>query len=243
VLERDVALKEISTAGIADGAAVQRFRREAQALARLTHSNIVQVYDLVESAERLWMVMELVEGESLASILEREGRLPAEEAARIGLQVARGLSFAHRRGVIHRDVKPSNVLVTRDGTAKVADFGVARMTDTGTGTLPGQVIGSPHYLSPEQASGREADERSDVYSMGVMMFEMLSGRRPFEGDLMSLLSQHLTQPPPPIGGNAASDDLETVVRRMLEKQPSNRPADMDETGRLLGSFCGAGHHG
>ena len=153
VLDRAVAVKEFSPSVVSDPQLMERFEREARSLARLTHPNIVQVYDLLEETDRLWMVIELVEGGDAATLLSRRGRLDPVETARIGAQVAEGLAYAHGRGVVHRDVKPANVLLTRDGTAKVADFGIAKMLGSGQETVAGTVFGSPSYMSPEQASG------------------------------------------------------------------------------------------
>jgi eukaryotic-like serine/threonine-protein kinase len=175
----------------------------------------------------------------LATTIREQGPIPAEQAARIGAQVADGLAFAHRKGVIHRDVKPSNILLAADRTPKIVDFGIARVAGSGTATLAGTVMGSPHYMSPEQASGREADERSDVYAMGVTLFEMVSGERPFDGDVVMLLSQHLNRPAPrlPPSTGTAAEGLEGIILRMLEKDPARRPATMEETAGLLLSLC------
>jgi len=238
VLERSVALKELPAFAAMDVALTQRFRQEAKALARLTHPNIVQVYDLVEDGSRLWMALELVEGGDVSSSIRERGRLPANEVARIGVQMAAGLGYAHGKGVIHRDVKPANVLVTKDGLAKIADFGIARLVGSAGSTVPGQVYGSPHYLSPEQAAGGTADARSDVYSMGAALFEMLTGEPPFVGEALSILSQHIASEVPSIRRTGADvpDGLEEVVFRMLAKSPGDRPCDMAETAHLLQPF-------
>jgi serine/threonine-protein kinase len=239
VLERPVALKELPAFAATDAVLAQRFRQEAKALARLTHPNIVQVYDLVEDGSRLWMALELIEGGDVSSAIGERGRLPASEVARIGIQMAAGLGYAHGKGVIHRDVKPANVLVTADGLAKLADFGIARLIGSAGHTAPGQVYGSPHYLSPEQASGGAADERSDVYSMGAALFEMLTGEPPFVGEALAILSQHISREVPSIRGRAGDvpAGLEDVVLRMLAKRPEDRPRDMAEAARLLEPFA------
>ena len=153
--------------------------------------------------------------------------------------MAAGLGYAHGKGVIHRDVKPANVLVTKDGLAKIADFGIARLVGSAGSTVPGQVYGSPHYLSPEQAAGRTADARSDVYSMGAALFEMLTGEPPFIGEALAILAQHISEEVPSIRRSAADvpAGLEDVVLRMLAKSPEDRPRDMAETARLLEPFA------
>ena len=228
VLGRRVALKELPLGLARDPAFVVRFRQEARALARLTHSNIIQVYDLIDEADRLWMAIELVEGSDLASVLARHGKMNAHATAALAVQIADGLGYAHEHGVIHRDVKPSNVLLTAAGDAKIADFGIAKLTESSTHTLTGEVFGTPRYMSPEQATGSAVGPQSDIYSLGVLLFEMLTGAPPFVGEPLHVLSQHVSQQPPSFRGTAAdvSAELESVVLRMLAKEPSERPRGM-----------------
>ena len=227
-LDRAVALKELPLHLTARSDLARRFRQEARLLARLSHPNIVQVYDLIEDDNRLWIAMEFVDGGTLADAIERSGALAPAQAVRLGRQLAAGLGFAHEQGVIHRDVKPINVLLTSDGIPKLTDFGLAKLLESSVHTQEGSLLGSARYMSPEQAAGRPADERSDVYALGVTFYEMLCGRAPFEGETASVLAQHLSQDPTPLGEFAGDlpSELEALVMRMLEKEPERRPADL-----------------
>ena len=181
-LGRDVALKLLRPEYLRDPDFSSRFRQEAQAAASLSHPNIVHVYDYGEDPSGPYIVMELIDGEDLATILRRSGALPPRQVARIGVGVARALAAAHARGLVHRDIKPGNVLIGSDGAVKVADFGIARAVAEAQVTLPGTTLGSVHYFSPEQARGEPATTASDIYSLGIVLYEMLTGSRPFEGD-------------------------------------------------------------
>ena len=176
-LGRDVALKLLRPEYLQDPEFSTRFRAEAQAAASLTHPNVVTVYDYGEEASGPYLVMELVDGEDLATILRRSGPLPPRQAARIAAGVARALAAAHARGLVHRDVKPGNVLIGRDGQVKVVDFGIARAIAEAQVTLPGTTLGSVHYFSPEQARGEPATASSDIYSLGIVLYELLTGSR------------------------------------------------------------------
>jgi serine/threonine-protein kinase len=216
-------------AELASGEARERFLREARTAAKLSHPHIVPLHTFSESGALLYYVMGFVEGESLEMRLRREGRLTVDEVRRIVSELADALAYAHQMGVVHRDVKPDNVLIDRHtGRAMLTDFGIAKQhagAETLTGT--GIVVGTPHYMSPEQASGERAlDGRSDVYSLGVMAYRMLSGRLPFEGDrLQDVLAQHVTRAPVPIAQAMPSlpPDLVNLVSRALAKQPAERP--------------------
>ena len=174
-LGRDVALKLLRPEYLRDPDFSSRFRQEAQAAASLSHPNIVTVYDYGEDPSGPYIVMELIDGEDLATILRRSGALPPRQVARIGAGVARALAAAHARGLIHRDIKPGNVLIGADGTVKVVDFGIARAIAEAQVTLPGTTLGSVHYFSPEQARGEPATTSSDIYSLGIVLYEMLTG--------------------------------------------------------------------
>jgi serine/threonine protein kinase len=221
-----------------------RFKREAEVCGSLVHQNIVTLYEVGYSNRRIqYLAMEYVEGESLSSLLQRRRRLEIDLAAQITLDVLRGLEYAHERHVVHRDIKPANVLVARDGHAKIGDFGVARSVRENIShrTRAGHLLGTPYYMAPEHIAGKEVDRRSDLFSVGVMFFEMLSGRRPFEGDsIMDVLYDVVNSPTPSL--RAAAPDLprwaEIYASRLLEKKPSSRfisaAAAAGELERLLG---------
>jgi serine/threonine-protein kinase len=230
VLDREVAIKELPHYVAADPFLLARFRKEAKVLARLNHPGIVQVYDFAEGEGRAWIVMEYVPGEELEQTLRREGKLPLERALPLAARLAEAIQYAHSRGVLHRDLKPSNVLVATDGTPKIADFGVARLAHSDTHTRVGAVLGSPAYMSPEQAEGKEVDVRSDIYAFGVTLYKILSGRPLFEGDPAAVIAQVLTRKPQPLRELVPDlpEDVDALIMSMLEKSPANRPATMDE---------------
>ena len=196
-LNRMVAVK-ILKSDLADSAEFRRrFRDESQAVAQLSHANIMSVYDVSRKSEIEYIVMELIEGITLKQYMERRGQMDWREALHFISQIMRGLSHAHSRGIIHRDIKPQNIMILRDGSVKVADFGIACLADTSQ-TLTHEALGSVHYISPEQARGDRMDARSDIYSAGVVLYEMLTGRLPFEGDsAVSVAIQHLSSVPLP----------------------------------------------
>jgi tRNA A-37 threonylcarbamoyl transferase component Bud32 len=229
-LERTVAIKILAEPYSRDSEFVQRFRREAQAAARLNHPNIVSVHDSGSDDGTHFIVMELVEGESLGARLKREGPLAPVEATRIGVAITRALAAAHERGVIHRDMKPSNVMLTEDGGVKVVDFGIARASGAEEITRSGLVLGSALYVSPEQAQGASGDERSDLYALGCVLYQMLTGRPPFMADdPVASLYQHVNErPAPPSSIRPVPEELERVVLRCLEKDPARRFASANE---------------
>ena len=195
LLDRPVALKVLFPELSVDRAFVERFRREAQAAANLSHPNIVPVFDWGEDNGTYFIVMEFIDGRPLSSILRTAGPMHPDRAAEIGADVAIALAYAHRHGVIHRDVKPGNVLITEDGIVKVTDFGIARAINTEESlTQTGAVMGTATYFSPEQAEGMGVDARSDIYSLGVVLFEMVTGRPPFMGDTpVAVASKHVAR--------------------------------------------------
>jgi serine/threonine protein kinase/beta-lactam-binding protein with PASTA domain len=234
-LGRKVALKVMAERYAEDGEFVERFRREAQAAARLNHPNIIAVYDRGEADGRPYIAMEYLQGRTLKQVIQKEGQLPPERAIAIAMQVLAGLRYAHEHGVVHRDVKPHNVLVGDDGRIKVTDFGIAHAGDPQM-TEVGSIVGTAQYLSPEQARGRTVGPQTDIYSLGVVLYEMLAGRVPFEGDSsVAIAMQHVSDPPPPLQALAPQvpDSLALVVAHAMLKEPSQRYGSADEFGADL----------
>ena len=226
VLERRVALKVLHEHFSADPEYVERFRREARAIARLNHPNIVTVIDRGEFGKRQFIVFEHIPGENLKEVVEREGQLPVAQALALTHQIARGLAFAHEHGVVHRDVKPQNVLLDESGTAKVTDFGIARSLDPGEElTQTGTLLGTSDYIAPEQASGQPVDARTDQYSLGVLLYELLTGEVPYPADsFMAVAMRHLRDAVPSVRERRSDvpDRVDEIVARAMAKRPEDR---------------------
>jgi eukaryotic-like serine/threonine-protein kinase len=225
-LERRVAIKILHQHYAEDPEYLERFRREARAVAKLSHPNIVTVIDRGDDDGRQFIVFEHVEGENLKEFVLRTGRLPVRRALELALAVADGLAFAHDHGLVHRDVKPQNVLLSSEGDVKVTDFGIARSLHVEQGvTQTGTVLGTAEYLAPEQASGRTVSAATDVYSLGVVLWELLAGDAPFVGEnFVAVALQHVNEPPPSVRERRpdVSPRLEAAVDRALAKDPAHR---------------------
>jgi hypothetical protein len=231
-LARAVAVKVIKPWWSEDPAWARRFEREAQVLARVNDPGIVQIFDVGHAEEGIYYVAELVDGESLAERL-REGALPPSEACELAVQLCSALAQAHAQGVVHRDVKPANVLISAGGRVKVGDFGVALLADASTDGTAGGALGTPRYMAPEQAEGRRPTAATDVYSVGVVIYEMLCGQPPFVGGSpVELALRHLHEPPPPLPDHVPRS-LERVVQRALAKKPQERYEDAGAMGEAL----------
>ena len=228
-LNRMVAVK-ILKSDLADNAEFRRrFRDESRAVAQLSHANIVSVYDVSRSDDMEYIVMELIDGITLKQYMERRGQMDWREALHFVTQIMRALSHAHSRGIIHRDIKPQNIMVLRDGSVKVADFGIACLADAAQ-TLTQEALGSVHYISPEQARGDRIDARSDIYSSGVVLYEMLTGRLPFEGDsAVSVAIQHLSSVPlsPRDINENVPEALELICMKAMNPNPDRRYASAE----------------
>ncbi len=226
-LGRRIAIKVLHAQYVSDEAFVARFEREARAVAGIKHPSIVDVYDIGQDGDRYYIIMEYVEGRSLKELV-RSGPLSADQTIDVGIQVAKALDFAHQAGVIHRDVKSHNILVSPEGGTKLVDFGIAVAKGTSTVTEAGTILGTVHYIAPEQARGEPAIPASDLYSLGVVLYEMATGRLPFEGDSpIEIATKHVSEPPrrpSSINPNVPAN-LERAILHAMEKHPADRPAD------------------
>jgi serine/threonine-protein kinase len=226
LLDRKVALKVLHDQYTADEGYVERFRREARSVASLSHPNIVTVIDRGEHEGRQFIVFEYVDGDNLKRLIERRGPAPVVTALELAIQIARGLSFAHQQGLVHRDVKPQNVLLNGDGQAMVTDFGIARSLDVQHGmTQTGTVLGTSDYIAPEQAQGQRVDEHTDIYSLGVVLYELLTSKVPYPGEnFVAVAMRHINEPPPPLRDKRpdVSPRLEAAIQRAMAKRPEDR---------------------
>lgn len=233
-LDRPVALKQLFAHRRAEKDALQRFRQQAHVLARLSHPNIIQVYDFIEEAGNSWIAMELIEGESLERRLSN-GALSIEEAVRRGCEIADALGYAHNIGVLHCNFTPGNVLVDGKDRCKISDFGMARLSESSVNLQSEKILGSPALMSPEQANGEESDARSDIYALGAILFTMSTGALPFRGDFDSVRAQVLAiGPPEPRSLNGSIPEaLNALILRMMAKRPVDRPQTMFEVKAAL----------
>lgn len=225
VLNRDVAVKVLKDEFTTDEEFVKRFNSEALAAASLTHPNIVSIYDVGNENEIYYIVMELARGKTLKQIITEEGVLPWKWSVNIAMQIASALETAHKNNIVHRDIKPHNIIITEDGVAKVTDFGIAKAVSNSTITAFGTTIGSVHYFSPEQAKGGYTDAKSDIYSLGVVMYEMLTGKVPFDADTsVSVALKHMQEPPiPPMEINKnIPKAVNDIILKAMEKEPMAR---------------------
>ena len=222
-LNRNVAIKFLKPEYCEDKNFVQKFRIEAQSAAALLHPNVVSVYDVNEYEGIYYIVMEYVDGITLKQYIDRTGSLPIKEATSIAIQVGQGIEAAHNAGIVHRDIKPQNVLISREGKIKVTDFGIARTTTANT--ISQDILGSVHYISPEQARGGQVDERSDIYSFGIVFYEMVTGELPFDGDsTVSIALKHIQESVPLVGDiiENVPTSVEQIIEKCTQKKPERR---------------------
>lgn len=236
VIGRTVAIKILKDEYMGDPGFLERFRAEARHAALVNHEGIANVYDYGEENGSAYLVMELVPGEALSTILERERVLPAEQVMDIVAQTASALHAAHKAGLVHRDIKPGNLLITPDNRVKITDFGIARIADQVPLTATGQVMGTVQYLSPEQASGHAATPATDIYSLGIVAYECLAGRRPFTGESqVAIAMAHINDKPPALPVTVP-EPVRNLVLSALSKKPGDRPETADTFGRAAGAL-------
>ncbi len=238
LLRRQVAIKVLRPQYAADNEFVRRFYQEAESAARLSHPNIVNTYDVGREGDRYYIVMELVDGPSLADLIASDGKIPEPVAIDYAIQICSGLAYAHRQGLLHRDIKPANILVTKDDVVKLSDFGIARAVSQQTMamTKPGMVMGSVFYLSPEQAQGHQLHETSDLYSLGIVLYQMLTGKLPYSGESpVTVALKHISDPVPTLNTDelGVSPALAAIVNRLLQKMPANRFQSASEVAGAL----------
>ncbi|HZG76984.1 MAG TPA: Stk1 family PASTA domain-containing Ser/Thr kinase, partial [Paenibacillus sp.] len=238
LLNRHVAVKVLRQQYVHDEEFIRRFRREAQSAASLSHPNVVSIYDVGQDGETHFIVMEYVEGANLNDIIKAQAPLQTAEAVHIATQICDALEHAHTNGIIHRDIKPHNILIGKNGRVKVTDFGIARAITTSTITQTGSVIGSVHYFSPEHAKGVTAGEKSDLYSLGIVLYQMLTARLPFIGESpISVALKHLQEPveDPRVVNPMIPQSVENVILKSLRKRPEERYVSAGEMLRDLES--------
>lgn len=238
LLDRAVAIKTVNMAPEEDGAAQYeaRFQQEARAAGGLNHPNIVTIHDIGKSGSTAYMAMEFIEGVELRTLLRSGEPLPLPQAVSVGAQIAEGLAYAHRRGVVHRDIKPPNIMVLQNGLVKITDFGIARMRTSAVQTQTGTMMGSPKYMSPEQVLGQRADHRSDIFSLGILLYEMLAGSAPFAGETLTAIMYQIVNfaPPAPSAVKLVVPEmLDVIIAKTLAKPLQERYQDAAELARDL----------
>jgi serine/threonine-protein kinase len=219
-------------------AAVQLFLGEVQAAARMNHPNIVTLFDADQENGSFFITMELLEGLPLNAILKQRGRFGPRDSARLGIQVCAGLQFAHDQGIVHRDIKTSNLFITRNKTLKIMDFGLAKILEAvrnGTSTI---IAGTPFYMAPEQATGQVADGRTDLYALGVTLFELSTGQLPFRDGNIAEQHRNATPPDPAAGLEGYPRSLADLIQRLMSKSPENRPTSANEVAQMLTDIVG-----
>src|SRR3954464_5688814 len=237
-LNRKVAIKTMLPDLVSREGMVARFKREAQTAAALSHPHIIQIFSVKQTKNLVYFVMKYIEGRSLESVIIERGKLDVDLARVILSQAGGALAFAHRKGVVHRDVKPANIMLEEDGWAIVTDFGIAKVQEAQNLTATGAAIGTPHYMSPEQFHNKAVTGASDQYSLGVVAYEMLSGKKPFDGATYAeIITQHLFEPPPDLRAVRPDipDNIAETVMRMMSKEASARFTDLDAAVAALGT--------
>ncbi|WP_347487922.1 Stk1 family PASTA domain-containing Ser/Thr kinase [Desulfoscipio sp. XC116] len=235
-LNRYVTVKVLRPEFTSDEDFIRRFRREAQAVASLSHPNIVNIHDVGQEEGIHYLVMEYIQGDNLKAVIRKNGHLKPDHAVRFAVQVCGALEHAHENHIVHRDVKPHNILITDDGRAKLTDFGIAMEATSGTITRTDTIMGSVHYLSPEQARGETATAKSDIYAVGILLYEMLTGKQPYSGDSpIAVALKHIQETPQPVDevNKDVPAELAAVVMRAMEKKPENRYKSAAELARYL----------
>src|SRR5688572_2475313 len=238
-LDRKVAIKTMLPELIAKEGMVARFKREAQTAAALSHPHIIQIFTVKETKELCFFVMKFIEGRSLESVIHDKGKVPLEMAHTILTQVGSALDYAHRKKVVHRDIKPANIMIDEDGWAIVTDFGIAKVQEAQNLTATGTAIGTPHYMSPEQFHNKAVTGASDQYSLGVLAYEMLAGKKPFDGGTYAeIITQHLFEAPPDLTTIQADvpQHVSDVVKKMMAKDPADRFPDLDTAIHAFGAL-------
>ena len=240
-LDRPVAVKVLREEYIGDQDYIRRFHKEAKAVASLAHPNIVNIFDFGINNERAFLVMEYVEGETLKNYINEKGSLSEAETAEIGRQICLGVAAAHKKNIVHKDIKPHNILIEKNGTVKVTDFGIAQSAGNNTITHSKGILGSAHYFSPEQARGEQVDYKTDIYSIGVVLYEMITGKVPFGGDNPVTVALKHIQAAPALPSRLKSDispKLEHIILRAMAKDPSQRYDSAEEMAKELAELCG-----